>query len=587
MGRLLITNNNNWYKNLNKTFTDSGFKENVCLKQNNVIINTYSKINFETENFYQENNDFVFCAGTLIYKEKIGSEALKEIFIDSKTSNITTLRKSLIGCFVLAIKQGDKISVTVDESGIYAFYYYNENTDFLMTDTYWHIANETKQPVNRLALIESEFNFCILNNESPFMNIYRIQRDEEFVIDSVANKIEIRKIELNRYQLKGTTIDEVAVYINKKALEVFSIARPIINNPILFATGGVDSRLILANYIKSGILPKLGSWYNSHISMNTKDDDKVCVNEIAQKVNLPFVSFNMNEKDEEILNDVDKYLLNRLGEHAFIYNGNQNWHKILFENNVGFADYGYFGETLKGWVALDCYTENSKVDLDSYLDIYLKRASKELEKSINNYSVFYDYVKRKFEIIADEECLNKNSLSREDMMRLYCRYRLHADTVVYQYANLYTYAFPVYAQKELVDYINDIPYEYKLHEKLNLMMQKKLESKLLEVTFFTHCHFAIFDSEKLELHSSDKKTLKQKFRIILSKTKIGNKIIGIYKRFKPKTVTSDNLLQGIKNTLINSKVFNQLSLDKENILSLHLPSLIHFVKTCKAIDNEF
>ena len=585
MGRIFLTNNFKWDESLSTNYNSAGFKENINIVQSKLSIRTYSKLNFQTENIFFDGNDFAACAGTLIYKGLHGKQALEHILKDSFSKDLKILRQSLLGCYVLVIKHGNIISISVDESGIYAYYYYqNHEGDFILNDTYWHIAKETKQSINRLAFIENELNYCILDSKTPFKNIYRLLRNEELIIDIINNKFEIKPIVLNKYELEVNTIDEIAKFINDTTLSILKQTKQIINNPILFATGGVDSRLILANYIKANISPKIASWYNSHISMNTKDEDKDCVCEIAKTVNLPFVTFDMQEKENNILTNVDIELINKLGEHAFIYNGNKNWHKILNNKSIGFADYGYFGETLKGWSALDCYDKNVTLNLDTYLNIYNNRSSTNIANCFDDYSNFNAYIKQKYENIIIEEGLTPSNLTKEDIMRLYCRYRLHADTVVYQYANFYTYAYPIYAQKKLVDYINEVDYSFKENEKLNLLMQKKLNEDLLKVQFFSHCRFMFFDNQKLELRPYGNNSVKNLIKKVINKTKYGNKIIELYNSFRMPIKSPDINLK-LQEIISTSNTFNSLGLKQDKILNIHLPSMIKLMLTCNAFDN--
>ena len=81
MGRMIVTNDHQWKDKLVEEFTESGFR----LSGDDGEITVFHKLNINNENYYQEGEDCIACAGTFIYKEEIGEKALS-IFLQGKAT---------------------------------------------------------------------------------------------------------------------------------------------------------------------------------------------------------------------------------------------------------------------------------------------------------------------------------------------------------------------------------------------------------------------------------------------------------------------------------------------------------------------
>lgn len=536
---------------------------------------------------YQIEDDFVACAGTLIYKGCIGEKALAEIFHDLGIRTLKEIRQSLWGSYVIIYKKNHQINVFVDETGTYAFYYYRDaQGNYLFTNTFYHIERMAKQPVNQLAFIEQELEYSILDNQTPYENIYRVLGTEVITVDLETNKIAVRPIELNRYELREKTIDSIAECINRCAQDIILATKDLLDTPYIFLTGGVDSRLILANYIKAGMKPVLGSWFNGSYTMNTKKEDFMSVKAIADVTKLEVLPIDVEEGKvdfgEGFFDQCEKF-----GEYASIYAGNVKWHNILEENKIEYVDYGFFGETLKEWVALE-EIGKKKVNIKWFLQVYIRRLGySNMEHDISCYQDLYNRLFKEFSDIARLEKIDVNNMSREDCMTLYYWYRLHADTVLYQYANMYGYSFPVYAQKEIADYINAVPYEMKEHEKINLYMEEMLAKDLLNIPFYSHCQYMVYDERKKELKVKALKAVTRYISSQMQKNKLGKKLWMELRSWAWKTgkeETGREYISTAIEVLKNSPTFLKLNIKIDEHSILYLPTLLQLALSCRMAD---
>lgn len=74
---------------------------------------------------------------------------------------------------------------------------------------------------------------------------------------------------------------------------------------------------------------------------------------------------------------------------------------------------------------------------------------------------------------------------------------------------------------EIFDKINEVPYKFKKHGRLELLLQKAMCPDVMQVQYFTHCQFMDFDEVRLELHSKKSK-LKTKLRRYAILRKLNN-----------------------------------------------------------------
>lgn len=514
MARIIITNNISHFAYLCKHSSEHGFIQNGIINKDNLNISTFSKLNFSSENLFSFGEDFVASAGTLIYKDKIGKECLKSIYKDFD-GNINCIRKETSGSYVIVIKKNKKTYIFVDESGTYAYHYYLNNGVFIACNTYFHIQQVTESKFDKYAFWERIVEYCNIDNGTIYEDIKRVLGCEAIVIND--DKIHIENIGNNihcfNFNDEKSIIDEMVRLISKHVKRYLLLD----NKSILFTTGGVDSRIILSiyNYFNAPFV--IANWQGCPIDMNSKQQDQKIAKELAKISELPFIPYNV---EHDYLNDclnisskIEKY-----GENGLIYCGNSKWYEIFELGGFNFFDFGYFGETIKEWEPLDRDFKNG-FTIDDYSNLYLTR---QVFKGQNEF--FSSFLKRKIIKIANQYNMDITNLSKEDCMILYYVYRIHADTYCTNLANIFGYSANLFSEKEIADCINQIPYEMKKNDHLNLVLTDFFDSKLLTVDYFTHQKYKFFNREKTVLlsaaapkHNGLKKWLR--------KTKLGQVLI--------------------------------------------------------------
>lgn len=513
MSRMIITNSNEYFHKLNNMNKKCNFRLSGIISGVTSFAN-YKKINVDNENFVKMSDGFIGIAGTLLYKGQIGSSSLEEIYDDYITYGIKYVRANSFGTYVVAIQHEQEINLFIDESGNYAIYYYMHDSLYLITNLLYHIRKVTGDSIDVVTLMEELNEYCVLDNRTYLSSTKRLMGNELLTINLENNEINVTNVDMNEYTLGKYSFEKNVDVLAESIKKYAAMQKIISDNKVIFMTGGMDSRLTLAGDLAVDFAPILANWQGSPIYMNTKYDDYVVCEKIARENNLEFVSVDVSGDEPHA---IDSSMLELLGEYATIYGNNLNWHEIFKTLECCFYDFGYFGETLKEWTPLEL-SYHDKYSLDDYSDLYLGRQKHNyINVDLEMVHEYRQAIIEKLRKICKEHKIDCNNLSKEDCMLLYYYYRTHADTKMVNFANIYGYSINLYAQKELIDYINQTPYEYKEDGKLNLALTKKLCEALLKIPYFSHCHYMNFIPEKMILDDPAVTSISSRFKRAIPK----------------------------------------------------------------------
>ena len=514
MSRIIITNSNEYFYELNNMNENCGLRLSGSISDT-ICFTNYKKINVDNENFVEMLDGFIGVAGTLVYKGHFGSGSLEMMYEDYVARGIEYVRAHAFGTYVVAIQHGQELDLFIDESGNYAIYYYKKDGVYLITNLLYHIKKVTGDSIDSVTLIEELNEYCILDNRTYLSSTNRLMGNELISINSEINEIIITNVNMNEYTLGECSFEENVDVLAETIKKYAAVEKLISDNKVIFMTGGMDSRLTLAGDLAIDYVPVLANWQGSPIYMNTKYDDHVVCEKIAKEKNLEYISIDVSGDEPHA---IDESMLQLLGEYATIYGNNLKWHKIFRSINNYFYDFGYFGETLKEWMPLNL-SYHEKYTLDDYADLYLGR-QKHIYTNVSKEMVqeYREVILEKLRKICKDHKIDCNNLSKEDCMLLYYYYRTHADTKMVNFANVYGYSINLYAQKELIDYINQTPYKFKESGRLNLALTKKLCETLLEIPYFSHCHYMNYISEKMILDDPTVTSISSRIKMALPKS---------------------------------------------------------------------
>ena len=445
MGKLLYTNNPIWAESIRKIYSSAGFKI-AHEDKNGINLISYKKLSANSYNYSQNSDVEAYCSGTLIYGEFFGDEALKNMCRDYKSYGIDYVKKQVRGSFAVALRDKENTYIFVDNVATYSFYYYIDynNKNFIFTNMFTHIAKCTKSNVNRLAYLEWVLTVCILDNETPFDNIFRVRADEIIVINNLTSEVEFKKASNSRTTMSINSKDDVVDALLKHIEKYNNIKKRYFKRNIVFVTGGVDSRLMLASDYYVGIRPECHYWGGDSGLQNFNPIDYNTGKKLAQIVGSEYVYHDISgDFVHNVLTDDDYDLM---GDYSDLYGGNKNLNTIYLSfDGDSFVDYGYFGELLTDWKHLEDKWHDGFSLADFVKEVYWNRynCSREYIEILGN------RIYEKFSSIATQFDMEKNNLRIEDCMILYSFYRTRADVVMCNYSNMFCNHFMLLGQEEI------------------------------------------------------------------------------------------------------------------------------------------
>lgn len=591
MGRFFLSNNNAWLEDLSKSQSIAGMRQNNNVPDGAPLL-CYHKYRVDNENFYidPESSDFIVSSGSLIYKDSFGLIALKELLSDFKREKLKDIRKQLVGNFSIAISVGDRISVFVDETGTYSLYYYFDNNarKYLITNTFYHIQKCAQQKLKGVEFLEYATIPSIFDNQSPFENITRLGPDELIILSS--GDLYVEKVELNKYSLpQPATFESTLESIGTGMVMYSKAVAKIPYQRMLFLTGGVDSRLLLAAHmnVQSDIV--IGNWQGHSFDMYSQSEDELISRSLAKKCNVDFkifdVTHNINEDIDKSFNEA----LERYGEYTAIYGNNRKWFEIFENGPHVYWDFGHIGEVFRDIEGMeDLYHDN--LSLKEFYYVFLKQQCSNFEFKSNG-EISPDYFDNclysKFQDYCLTNGINPDSLKLKDCFRLHNAQLVHSDMIKANMYNINGFYTNIYSQKEIFDYSIDIEPKYRTGKRLIVSLINKLYPKLNEVEYFTRCRFMKYNLSSHSLSEVFSTNVKEAIKKCLYRSKIGNSFLDARSRRISTTINEANkdLITLCVGRINSSKVMSQLEASVDENSCEYTPNYINFCRSCQYMDK--
>lgn len=513
MGKMLIYSKQ--YKNAEKMFSEFSVSHSHSYADMNIV--TYSKLNINTENYYEKNNNWIAGVGTFVYDSKIDREALKgmmqyvtEHCQDNILDVLNAIRFRILGNYCIALFINGVLYVFVDTQGAYKMYYHNENNNFILTNTWYHIGRliNTPKNINHREFVEFFCKTDIMCNKTPIKNIYRLDEFSCLIYEN--QEWRIQRIE---YPLE--TIDQDFWDAMKTAYSQIYKAIP---HQGIFFTGGIDSRINLAMHLGVGGKPVLYYGVGDSRKTNTKLLDKQCFETAADIFSLE--NHIMNWKDTDI-SKIDAKI-DMLGEYAIIYAGNDNiYNEFRSKIKVSSISFGYFGEYLRN----NEFDESGFFTIDDYLRKHYEVMVMQYAYRYN--SEYYEMLKKTIGSILCIYKLNPQHLTPDDITILNYHIRKNWDARMSNYANMFMYSYMLVPNYSLMKKAFSVSYQEKNHCHFTLEGLNRVFAKSLDFPIFSHHSLRVIDRKKLEITYSQKRTelirnKLQKYYIKLRDTPIRN-----------------------------------------------------------------
>jgi len=257
----------------------------------NCHVQAYRKRAVDTPNFVEcGEEDWICSAGTIIYKSRLGAEALRDFYSDLVKSGIVAARSRAIGHYALAIRHDNKVTVFTDPQGALTLYYVD-------TGSWWFASNSLDVcahvlPVRRIDPIKLAMTAIQTNTpgeETFYSDVRRLFGTQVIRIDINNGTFRVENIpnagsaESHDYSSISDAIDQYKSAVRAVFRELAAVG------PIgLLGTGGLDSRTVLAALLDQGVTPQMMYGVgNSNLTDDHPHDLKVA-KDVAQTFKLPF-----------------------------------------------------------------------------------------------------------------------------------------------------------------------------------------------------------------------------------------------------------------------------------------------------------
>ncbi len=265
-------------------------------------VNSYQK--YEEENFtvlvkgnnflshskFGENG-FVFCGLPVEFQNNQFKQTKFENY-NFDDFDISEFRKRFTGHFSLLIWDNLYIKLFNDYLGISQIYHYNSKSTHIFSNSIEEIINYTG--INEFDIYNFSTRIYLsnqLDESSIFQNIDRFGAGSNVELNRKNNLLQIKKTNFEFEFEKGKPEHFHQLISNALSLKINS------NDIGLSISGGLDSRYLLAHFLKNNESPKLFAYGNS------KHPDNVISKKIAQKFDLHYKNYNFNEHFELINED--------------------------------------------------------------------------------------------------------------------------------------------------------------------------------------------------------------------------------------------------------------------------------------------
>jgi hypothetical protein len=523
MARLTLTNDRGLHLLVLERERAAGYGDYDEVSHDSLWLAVHRKRRFPVQNYKSFlNGDFVASAGTLIYKGRIGEEALTQLYGDF-TGDVKELRQNTLGNYMIALKQGSTVFVFVDKYEFLQVYYYSEHGAWVIANSLSAVAMAASKigtlRINELALLEKAFSHAILGNESFFDKIYKLLGTELLAINTESGGLQIipGPHSRPRRHTGEERIDELTKEFASRLREQLCVISDVFSDIRIMSTGGIDSRLLLAGLLSVGARPGLIYGVGNSVLTNTRDEDLDICKKYSEVFDLELYLMDWRTEKDDVTKDWDQ-LFNQYGFYGSTYGGSRAFFEEL---EIGVPESseliltGYFGETIRYRPWLGSH-EDDTITIGQFMaEGWLHGQGVEVRKTIGvqRYSDLCNHVRQKLLEIGDRTGIKRDGerYSTSSFYMLYdSNYTRDADVEITNLLNHFVCCLLPLASHDLHRKAYEIPLEYRKDDRFVLKVIKELNERLLDIPFFSHVRIMELDRRTFQLRQRGPAVIKAK-----------------------------------------------------------------------------
>jgi hypothetical protein len=518
MARFYLTSSKRAHEKAAQLNTDAGLETDGENNKDNIYFSTYKKRAIDSNTYRElESPDFVAVSGTLVMDGKLGEEALPLVYEEFRNSGARGVRANAFGHYTVILRHEDEIVVFCDPNSVYELYYTEKDSWFISNSLYLCGATLDTRTINRHALYQRAIEYCEISDKTLFDDVRRVPGGEIIRIDTTTQQLTTEALSLpeKTWEYKERGLEHVLTEYTQRTENVFSQIASAADGIGIQATGGLDSRTVLAGLLQQDVDPLITYAVGNSGLTNTRAQDLEAVKQYANRYDLNFHQMDWT-CEYPIENDTWDELFRKYGFRYHTYGATPTFF-AEFENGFpgdpemmlsgyGFGTFSnvYFWEddsivpiSFQDMVA-DIFSLSSKYESTVFQckEQYLQRLTEECARAL--------------ELMGEHEATEK-PLDLDRLTRVVQLLNGRPQSAYVNIANEFTYHLSPFATYELGRPMIDFPREYRQGEKMRIKQLKKHYPDLASIPLYTGGQMKrITDADKLKFDGRiDKRFLKR------------------------------------------------------------------------------
>ena len=302
-------------------------------------VRAYGKRAVDTTNFVEFGEDEWICsAGTVVSNGELGETPLREVYRRLSSDGVSAARSGVIGHYAVAAKLGDTVTVFTDPMGAFRLYYTADRSPPVVSNSL-HVVAESLPSlgVRPIRVIVDAFQQTISTGEETFYEgVNRLFGTQALTVDLPKGELSVDRIPTTTHDVPGahSSVSDAVDRYRSEVRDVFDHLVGI-DSVALNATGGLDTRTVLAAALDRGIAPQLIYGVGNSGLTNTKRADLEGALELSETLDLPFYRMDWSDDhphDRETLAEL-------FARHGFMFSKYGAPRSLLSELDGGISPY--------------------------------------------------------------------------------------------------------------------------------------------------------------------------------------------------------------------------------------------------------
>jgi len=477
-------------------------------------VRAYGKRAIDATNFVDFGEDGWICsAGTVVSNGELGEAPLREIYRRLSSDGVSAARSGVIGHYAVAAKVGDTVTVFTDPMGAFRLYYAADASPLVVSNSLHVVAESLPSlTVRPIRVVTDAFQQAISTGEETFYEgVNRLFGSQVLTVGLTAGELSIDRLPTDSYEVRNDISAEAVV--DRYRSEVRDVFDHLvgIDSVALNATGGLDTRTVLAALLDRGIEPGLIYGVGNSNLTNTKRSDLEASLELAEALDLPH--YRMDWSDDH---PHDPGTLSELFErHGFLFSNYGTPRSLLRELEGGISPYprlqlgGYssaFSKTWEGKRETDEFTFDALVD--HWVHDGVEDPAFECEESYRADTA--DQVRAALDHSPIDYPDRGASLETFLSAQLFLYNRAAADPA--NLFNEFTYYLAPFLVGRLHDPLMEVPMEYRTDAEFQIRLVHSLAPDLFEVPVFSMLEPRVIDLDSFTKDHPPSYRLRERLR---------------------------------------------------------------------------